>query len=148
MGQTNLSYLPVNMATLQLLLCLALVASSLGCSYWCKTPEGSVYCCQEGASNPNAPINSGGGFGGFGHIGSRDDARDVHPGNCPIVRRQCPNTRFGLPPRKCAYDGACLKSEKCCFDRCLNEHVCKGIVGGFGGFGGFGHGHGHGGFQG
>lgn len=146
---------------------LCLVASSLGCSYWCKTPEGSAYCCQQDSRNPNTVGGGiggggfggghiggghiggghigggfggghgiGGGFGGLNPYGPSDNPKAVHPGTCPPVRRQCPNTRFGGPPRTCAYDGACGRTEKCCFDRCLKEHVCKPVKGGFGGFGG------------
>merc|ERR1711962_503419 len=103
---------------------LCLVASSLGCNYWCKTPEGGAYCCDN--RNPNTVGTGigvggvgggfgtgghggylgggghigggghvGGGFGGLNPYGPSDNPKAVHPGNCPPVRRQCPNTRFG-----------------------------------------------------
>ncbi|XP_037772440.1 epsin-like [Penaeus monodon] len=49
------------------------------------------------------------------------------PGRCPAVRPQCPNTRFG-GPQVCFNDFACTGSDKCCFDTCLRERVCKPIV--------------------
>ncbi|XP_063602361.1 uncharacterized protein LOC134778461 [Penaeus indicus] len=49
------------------------------------------------------------------------------PGRCPAVRPQCPNTRFG-GPQVCFNDFACAGSDKCCFDTCLRERVCKPIV--------------------
>ncbi|XP_076048425.1 uncharacterized protein LOC143029597 [Oratosquilla oratoria] len=76
------------------------------CRYWCKTPEGAAYCC-EGSNRPTGPLT-------------------VKPGFCPPVRPVCPPVRsFPGPPVTCSNDGSCGGADKCCFDRCLGEHVCK-----------------------
>ncbi|XP_076040381.1 uncharacterized protein LOC143024977 [Oratosquilla oratoria] len=76
------------------------------CRYWCKTPEGQFYCC-EGNNRPTGPVA-------------------VKPGFCPPVRPVCPPVRtFDGPPVICSNDGSCGGADKCCFDRCLEEHVCK-----------------------
>ncbi|XP_068244081.1 RNA-binding protein 12-like [Palaemon carinicauda] len=84
------------------------------CKYWCRTPEGQAYCCDQGNNGGNFPI--------------------VRRGYCPPVRPLCPPTRFGGPPINCAHDNDCgNNSDKCCFDRCLEQHVCKPAQGiGFG----------------
>ncbi|XP_066968457.1 elastin-like [Macrobrachium rosenbergii] len=84
------------------------------CKYWCRTPQQQAYCCDQG--------NNGGRFPG------------VRPGYCPPVRPACPPTRFGGPPITCAHDNDCASfSDKCCFDTCLEHHVCKPAQGfGFG----------------
>ncbi|XP_063602414.1 probable glycoprotein hormone G-protein coupled receptor [Penaeus indicus] len=74
------------------------------CRYWCRTPEGQAYCC-EGAQQPQRPVGT-------------------KFGQCPPVRPTCPQTRFG-PPQTCSNDYNCAGRDKCCFDRCLGEHVCK-----------------------
>ncbi|XP_076030818.1 uncharacterized protein LOC143018998 [Oratosquilla oratoria] len=86
------------------------VASSSNCRYWCKTPEGAAYCC-ESSNQPADPIAT----------------QIVKPGQCPPVRPVCPRI-FG-PPITCSNDGACSGVDKCCFDRCLGEHVCKAPLG-------------------
>ncbi|XP_076031027.1 uncharacterized protein LOC143019218 [Oratosquilla oratoria] len=86
------------------------VPSSSGCRYWCKTPEGAAYCC-ENVNQPADPIAT----------------QIVKPGQCPPVRPVCPRV-FG-PPITCSNDGACSGVDKCCFDRCLGEHVCKAPLG-------------------
>merc|ERR1712038_1504429 len=52
-----------------------------GCRFWCRTPQGQVYCCE------NANQGQGGGF------------PFTKPGQCPPVRPSCPPTRnfFGPP---------------------------------------------------
>ncbi|XP_076040758.1 uncharacterized protein LOC143025114 [Oratosquilla oratoria] len=76
------------------------------CRYWCKTPEGQAYCCDIG-NRPPGPVT-------------------VKPGFCPPVRPVCPPVRsFPGPPITCSNDGSCGGADKCCFDRCLKEHVCK-----------------------
>ncbi|MPC13992.1 glycine-rich protein 5-like [Portunus trituberculatus] len=57
----------------------------------------------------------GGGFGGFGN----------KPGRCPPVRPQCPPTRSFSPPSPCRNDRQCSGFDKCCFDTCLRDRVCK-----------------------
>ncbi|XP_042882164.1 keratin-associated protein 5-10-like isoform X6 [Penaeus japonicus] len=74
------------------------------CRYWCKTPEGQAYCC-ETVYEPETPVGT-------------------KPLDCPQVRPTCPNVRSG-PPKTCSNDYKCAGSDKCCFDRCLEEHVCK-----------------------
>merc|ERR1712002_56817 len=85
-------------------------ASSSSCRYWCRTPQGQAYCC-EGANEPQSAVGI------------------VKPGQCPPVRPVCPPTRSFGPPRTCSNDGACGGIDKCCFDTCLQEHVCKAPLG-------------------
>ncbi|XP_050726115.1 antileukoproteinase-like [Eriocheir sinensis] len=113
-------------------------APPASCSHWCRTPENQVYCCKEG----NEPI---------------PERIVVKPGRCPPVRPVCPPVRnFGGPPAHCSSDSDCSSYDKCCFDRCLSEHVCKpphnnafghgsfgGSQGGFNNFGGSHGGHGN-----
>ncbi|XP_063602394.1 chaperone protein DnaJ-like [Penaeus indicus] len=73
------------------------------CRYWCKTPEGQAYCC-ETVHEPETPVGT-------------------KPLTCPQVRPTCP--RFHGPPTTCSNDYKCAGLDKCCFDRCLGEHVCK-----------------------
>ncbi|XP_037772611.1 uncharacterized protein LOC119568230 [Penaeus monodon] len=73
------------------------------CRYWCKTPEGQAYCC-ETVHEPETPVGT-------------------KPLDCPQVRPTCP--RFHGPPNTCSNDYKCAGLDKCCFDRCLGEHVCK-----------------------
>nr|XP_027208056.1 uncharacterized protein LOC113801826 [Penaeus vannamei] len=73
------------------------------CRYWCKTPEDQAYCC-ETVDEPETPVGT-------------------KPLNCPQVRPTCP--RFHGPPITCSNDYKCGDLDKCCFDRCLGEHVCK-----------------------
>ncbi|XP_064120292.1 glycine, alanine and asparagine-rich protein-like [Macrobrachium nipponense] len=62
----------------------------------------------------------GGGFGGF------------KPGQCPPVRPACPPVRSHFGPQPCNSDGNCSGVDKCCFDICLQQAVCKPPQGGFG----------------
>ncbi|XP_037772357.1 elastin-like isoform X2 [Penaeus monodon] len=50
------------------------------------------------------------------------------PGRCPQIRDTCPGLRKGVPI--CRQDTDCFGSDKCCFDTCLNDTVCKPIVAG------------------
>ena len=79
------------------------------CRYWCRTPQGQVYCC-EGANQQQS-------FVGF------------KPGRCPPVRPVCPPTRNFGPPSSCSNDGSCAGVDKCCFDTCLQQHTCKAPFG-------------------
>nr|ACU25383.1 crustin 2 [Panulirus japonicus] len=78
---------------------------SSSCRYWCRTPRGQYYCCESGSRPP-------------GPVGTK-------PGRCPIVRFDCPPTRFHGGPQTCSNDYSCAGSDKCCYDTCLGEHVCK-----------------------
>ncbi|XP_063615201.1 uncharacterized protein LOC134788256 [Penaeus indicus] len=75
------------------------------CRYWCRNPENQVYCC-ENTFEPEGPVGT-------------------KPLNCPIVRPTCPFNVRGLRPITCSNDYRCGGVDKCCFDRCLQEHVCK-----------------------
>ncbi|KAK7078794.1 hypothetical protein SK128_013926 [Halocaridina rubra] len=86
------------------------VAPPSACRYWCRTPQGQAYCCED-VSQPQS-------FAGV-----------VKPGFCPPVRPVCPPVRSFLPPATCSNDGACGGVDKCCFDTCLQEHVCKPPLG-------------------
>ncbi|XP_018011805.1 glycine-rich cell wall structural protein [Hyalella azteca] len=82
---------------------------SSGCRYWCKTPEGQAYCCESANQPPSHPVA----------------AIVDKPGLCPPVRAVCPlRSNFG-PPQPCSKHGDCFNADRCCFDRCLGEHVCK-----------------------
>merc|ERR1712168_1439018 len=96
--------------------------STSTCRYWCKNPQGQAYCC-ENVNQAPSPV-----------VGTKR-------GTCPYVRPDCPPTRFfGGPPRTCSNDSSCPGIDKCCYDTCLAEHVCKQPqYGGFG-QGGFGQG--------
>ncbi|XP_064115801.1 uncharacterized protein LOC135221831 [Macrobrachium nipponense] len=80
------------------------------CRYWCRTPQGQAYCC-ESAHEPQSLVGV------------------VKPGFCPPVRPLCPPVRNFLPPAPCSNDGACGGVDKCCFDTCLQQHVCKPPLG-------------------
>ncbi|XP_066973251.1 uncharacterized protein [Macrobrachium rosenbergii] len=75
------------------------------CRYWCRTPQGQAYCC-EGIDEPEGPVG-------------------VKIGSCPRVRPQCPPVRTFGPPSPCSNDFKCFGSDKCCYDICLEQHVCK-----------------------
>ena len=82
---------------------------SSGCRYWCRTPQGQAYCCENNNQRPT----------GVG----------LKPGQCPPVRPACPPTRSFGPPQTCSNDYSCGGNDKCCFDTCLQEHVCKAPIG-------------------
>ncbi|XP_076048546.1 antileukoproteinase-like [Oratosquilla oratoria] len=98
-------------ATVVLMCSLVLVASSpdpsSSCRYWCRTPERQVYCCESGNQRPS-------------------QVRVPKPGRCPQNKIACPPVEyFRGPPQTCSNDGSCYGYDKCCYDRCLREHVCK-----------------------
>nr|QOL09955.1 type IIa crustin cruIIa-1 [Penaeus vannamei] len=78
---------------------------SSGCRYWCRNPENQVYCCETDLE-PEGPVGT-------------------KPLDCPLVRPTCPVSVRGLRPITCSNDYKCGGVDKCCFDRCLQEHVCK-----------------------
>jgi len=86
------------------------VAPPSACRYWCRTPQGQAYCCE----NVNQPQSAAG---------------VVKPGYCPPVRPVCPPVRNFAPPASCSNDGACGGVDKCCFDTCLQQHTCKAPLG-------------------
>ncbi|XP_037772780.1 small cysteine and glycine repeat-containing protein 2-like [Penaeus monodon] len=75
------------------------------CRYWCRNPENQVYCCETDLE-PEGPVGT-------------------KPLDCPIVRPTCPVSVRGLRPITCSNDYRCGGVDKCCYDRCLQEHVCK-----------------------
>ena len=75
------------------------------CVYFCKTPRGQFFCCDSGDNGSGPPV--------------------VHPGRCPPLRPQCPDTRQRSLPTSCAHDGQCPYRSKCCYDACLRWTVCK-----------------------
>merc|ERR1739842_295009 len=74
--------------------------SGSGCQFGCK--RGGQYVCCE-------------------------NSQQAHPGLCPVPRPQCPPVRFGLGqgPQACNLDIDCPFQNKCCYDTCLNDRVCK-----------------------
>ncbi|XP_018011791.1 ctenidin-1 [Hyalella azteca] len=66
-----------------------------GCKHFCKSPTGKYVCC---------PTNG------------------PKPGECPPVRPTCPRINA---PKLCITDFECFGVDKCCFDNCLKERVCK-----------------------
>ncbi|XP_047468303.1 acanthoscurrin-1-like [Penaeus chinensis] len=75
------------------------------CRYWCRTPEGQAYCC-ETAYEPERPVGT-------------------KLLECPDVRPTCPQSIRAGGPVRCSNDYKCANLDKCCYDRCLKEHVCK-----------------------
>ncbi|XP_063602531.1 keratin, type I cytoskeletal 9-like [Penaeus indicus] len=75
------------------------------CRYWCRNPENQVYCCETDLE-PEGPVGT-------------------KPLDCPVVRPTCPFNVRGLRPITCSNDYKCGGVDKCCYDRCLQEHVCK-----------------------
>merc|ERR1712121_549010 len=74
-------------------------ASGSVCQFWCN--RGGRYVCCE-------------------------NSQQVHPGRCPVPRHQCPPVRAGFQgPRPCNLDIDCPFQNKCCYDTCLNDRVCK-----------------------
>ncbi|XP_076050873.1 uncharacterized protein LOC143031205 [Oratosquilla oratoria] len=95
-------------ATVVLMCALALVASippqpSSSCRLWCKTPWGEYECC-DGSKPLPLPEDK--------------------PGRCPPIRI-CPPAGYNEGPRICFNDQGCYGSDKCCYDSCLRERVCK-----------------------
>ncbi|XP_042857765.1 uncharacterized protein LOC122244036, partial [Penaeus japonicus] len=84
---------------------------SNNCRLWCKGKyPGQFYCCEDSSKPVTIPVNK--------------------PGACPPTRPVCP--RFFTPPlvapQTCGDDSKCPGYDKCCFDICLEEHVCKPAV--------------------
>merc|ERR1712198_258624 len=76
------------------------------CRYWCRDHQSRYYCCESGNQAPSIPT--------------------IKPGSCPPRRPVCPNTRNQFrPPQPCSSDGSCAGVDKCCYDICLRESVCK-----------------------
>merc|ERR1712002_546019 len=82
------------------------------CRRWCKTPEGQDYCCEHNTDPIKHPVT----------------ALVTKPGYCPQVRAECViRGQFG--PQTCSSDGGCHGNDRCCYDRCLQRHVCKQPLG-------------------
>merc|ERR1739840_12750 len=75
-------------------------ASGSVCQFWCN--RGGQYVCCE-------------------------NSQQAHPGGCPVPRPQCPPVRAGLGqgPQPCNLDIDCPFQNKCCYDTCLSDRVCK-----------------------
>nr|ABW82154.1 crustin-like protein [Penaeus monodon] len=85
----------------------SVTAPPASCRRWCETPENAFYCC-ESRYEPEAPVGT-------------------KILDCPKVRDTCPPVRFLAveQPVPCSSDYKCGGLDKCCFDRCLGQHVCK-----------------------
>nr|WRK13801.1 crustin-like protein 3 [Eriocheir sinensis] len=75
------------------------------CKYWCKDHNDQNYCC--GLPHEEFPPFT-----------------SEHPGFCPAVRDSCTGVRVSRP-KLCPHDGVCDFGSKCCYDACLEHHVCK-----------------------
>ncbi|KAF2362927.1 WAP-type 'four-disulfide core' domain [Trinorchestia longiramus] len=81
-------------------------APPASCRFWCRSPTSGVYCCESANETPTPVFTK--------------------PGLCPPVRDVCPRFQQNSgPPSPCSNDGKCSGIDKCCFDTCLQEHVCK-----------------------
>jgi len=70
------------------------------CARFCRQPNGQYGCC--------------------------NSAAESHPGECPVPRPSCPPVRnFGVGPQACNIDIDCPFPNKCCWDTCLTQKVCK-----------------------
>merc|ERR1739842_146368 len=78
-------------------------ASVSVCQFWCN--RGGQYVCCE-------------------------NSQQAHPGRCPVPRPQCPPVRLGLGqgPQTCNLDIDCPIQNKCCYDTCLKDRVCKPVL--------------------
>ncbi|XP_043209169.1 uncharacterized protein LOC122374462 isoform X1 [Amphibalanus amphitrite] len=73
------------------------------CRYFCIRPTtNEPYCCDDGTNRAGDP--------------------SIHGGKCPRLRLLC--IRFSFF-NKCAHDGQCAASDKCCYDACIDMHICK-----------------------
>ncbi|XP_064110597.1 uncharacterized protein LOC135218306 [Macrobrachium nipponense] len=78
-------------------------SSSDTCRQWCKgAVRGQFYCCEENTEPLTVPI--------------------VKSGGCPPLRSTCPENP--PTPITCGDDSKCPGRHKCCFDGCINVHVC------------------------
>lgn len=78
-------------------------AESAKCRYVCIRPHSNEpYCCDDGSNNRGKPA--------------------IHGGQCPDVRILCVRNPFFT---KCGHDGQCAASDKCCYDTCVQHHICK-----------------------
>nr|CCE46015.1 putative crustin-like antimicrobial peptide [Nephrops norvegicus] len=106
---------------LRLLVVMTVVTVALGgnfgrppsCIYRCKYPDavnaGATYCCIN--SNHNIVENT---------------SLEPHPGRC-VAHTFC--ARFTTAaPVNCGHDDYCPYHEKCCYDACLERHICKGVI--------------------
>nr|XP_045581407.1 uncharacterized protein LOC123745142 [Procambarus clarkii] len=83
------------------------LGASDSCRYWCRTPENTFYCCDSSTVRTST-------------------FRPARVGCCPPVRPDCPRTYYPQAPVTCVHDSSCSNtSDKCCYDRCLEQHVCK-----------------------
>ena len=55
----------------------------------------------------------------FGSLLINDPSED-----CPPDGPACPPIRFDTP-KTCTNDNSCRSFQKCCFDTCLQQHICK-----------------------
>ncbi|CAL4190975.1 unnamed protein product [Meganyctiphanes norvegica] len=83
-------------------------SNSANCRYWCRNSQNQYYCCESSSQIITTPT--------------------VKPGSCPAVRPDCPPTRHFIGPVTCSNDGSCGGTDKCCYDTCLEQHICKPIV--------------------
>ncbi|XP_076048635.1 uncharacterized protein LOC143029686 [Oratosquilla oratoria] len=84
-------------------------AGEATCRYWCRAggDEERFYCCEDKYKPP-------------GPVGVKRNFRCPPPPKavCP------PYPRFGRPAT-CSNDFNCFENDKCCWDECLEKHVCK-----------------------
>lgn len=110
------------------------------CRYWCRTKVNSFYCCPSGRpaddqadeynSWPNYPVFFMGVFKSFEwHLPFFELGHSSHENNikkCPPTRDNCPRSFYWSDsPEICGQDGHCGSDEKCCYDICIEEKICK-----------------------
>ncbi|KAL7634806.1 UNVERIFIED_CONTAM: hypothetical protein RMT77_015183 [Armadillidium vulgare] len=75
------------------------------CRYWCENDKSQYYCCENDDQRPRP-------------VGEKK-------GSCPPVRPSCPGVGAFAGPKTCSNDFSCSGRDKCCYDVCLQLHVCK-----------------------
>ena len=80
------------------------------CRYWCRTKDNKFFCCRYFRPTTTTTTTK----------------KPRKPGFCPKIRTVCPKKIFG-PPVICNDDYECAGTDKCCYDRCIQDRVCKPI---------------------
>ncbi|XP_076645012.1 uncharacterized protein LOC143354639 [Halictus rubicundus] len=113
------------------------------CRYWCRTSDHRYYCCPSGKQDWHGHgwhtifypwLWIGAAAGGvadqlspfLSHWPEVSVTERETKKHCPPLRTHCPRTYdWYTPPNSCDSDSDCGKSEKCCYDVCLEHKTCK-----------------------